>query len=322
MAAARARASELEPAFANDEQAQSAWARIEPTIERKLVIKMRGDREGTSLGLELVSRIGTAFSELLQGFFRGAFGEEIDLVPTGAVPGSFILHVSAPGLPPHALEWLDTELNRGPEYVGARALEELAALLQQYGVRLAVSVSCGDADAPGSGGPKLEINTTRRKALSRAAEAAVLRTIDSNAVPEADDLDRVFCIIDMVVRREELDAGVLGITPRQVGYYRRAAQILGLLDDSCVLTAGGRLIARLSTIEDRLRATVVHFESSSCGDAWIRWAEKQTLKNLDPDSAFAFLRSCCPGLKESTARRRAQTLQAWYRRLEPHHYAR
>jgi len=320
-AAARARALELDPGLVSDEQVRSALARIEPTIERKLVLEMRGDRASTSLGLELVSRIGTAFGEVLESFFGGAFGEEIDLVPIGAARGSFILYVNALGLPPHALEWLDAELNRGPEHVGARALAELSALLQQHGVRIEVSVSCGDAGASVSEGPKLVIDAARRKALSSAAEATVLSTIDSNDVPQADDLERVFRIVDMVVRREELDAEVLAITPRQVGYYRRAAQILGLLDDSCVLTAGGRLIARLPTVEDRLRATVVHFESSSCGDAWIRWAEKQTLKGVDPESAFDFLRSRCPGLGESTAGRRAQTLEAWHRALTPHHYA-
>ncbi len=320
-AMACARALELDPTLADDEHARSAWDRIESTIERKLVIEMRGDRENASLGLELVGRIGTAFGEVLEGFFGGAFGEEIDLVPTSAAPGSFILHVNAPALPPRALEWLDAEMNRGPEHVGARALERLSALLQQHGVRVAVSVSCGSADLHGSKGTKLIIDAARRKAISKAAEAMVLSTIDSNDVPQADELERVFCIIDMVVRRQELDADVIGITGRQVGYYRRAAQILGLLDDSRVLTAGGRLIARLSTIEDRLRATVIYFESSSCGDAWIRWAKGKTLKDVDSTSAFEFLRGRCPSLGESTAERRAQTLKAWHQVLIPYHYA-
>src|SRR5262249_54335236 len=83
--------------------------------------------------------------------------------------------------------------SRGPEHVGARALAELSALLQQHGVRLAVSVSCGDTDVAGS---KLVIDSARRKALSRAAEATLLSTIDSNDVPQADDLERVFRIVD------------------------------------------------------------------------------------------------------------------------------
>jgi hypothetical protein len=105
-----------------------------------------------------------------------------------------------------------------------------------------------------------------------------------------------------------------------VGYYRRAAKILGLIDEDSDVTPAGRLIARLSP-DDRLRTTVVHFESSLCGDAWIRWSQGNTLKDVDPETAFEFLRARVPSLSEDTAKRRAQTLSAWHHDLIEHHYA-
>lgn len=94
----------------------------------------------------------------------------------------------------------------------------------------------------------------------------------------------------------------------------------GDVAESDEITAAGRLIARLDP-DDRLSATVVHFESSICGDAWIQWSKGKTLRDVNPETAFAFLQDSVPGLNKRTAERRAHTLVVWYEALIEHHYA-
>jgi hypothetical protein len=270
--------------------------------------------------LDHVTRIAAAFGELLSGFVEETFAGAGDLIPSGATVGSFILDVAAQGVPPYALDELDQALTHAPERVGVHRLAALLSLLQQSGVNLTVSIVSDDDADRGAKWPQLVVDAKRRKALLKATEATARRTIDSRDIPQANDLDRVFRIVEMVANHEELDAQALEITPRQVAYYRRAAKVLGFLTESDELTAAGRLTARLGA-EDRLRVTVVHFESSRCGDAWIQWSGGRTLLDVDPYSAADFLRQSVPNLTGETTGRRAQTLIGWYKTLIAHHYA-
>ena len=144
--------------------------------------------------------------------------------------------------------------------------------------------------------------------------------INSNEIPQANRLERVFRLVEMHASGEEINADTFGEGPRDVVYYRRAAKILGFLDESDRLTLAGRQIARL-TNEHRMRATVVYFESSVCGDGWIRWAKKQTLLEVEPESAQQFIEQCVSGLSATTVDRRVQTLMAWHADLIPYHYS-
>ena len=318
---ARAKVGQLEPSWSDDAAARSSWERAHHLVLRTLTIEMRAEGPDDSLALDSVSRVVAKFGELISGFVDRAFGGSVKLIPSGARTGSFILDVAVQGLPPHALDELNDALTGAAERVDAGVLGELLALLQQNRIRLTASLVPVEPGPRGASPTKLVIDAKRRKALIKAAEAAALRTIDSNNVPQANDLERVFRIVEMVARQEALDADVLEITPRQVGYYRRATKILGFLTESDELTAAGRLITRLGS-EDRLRATVVHFESSICGDAWIRWSKGKTLLDVEPETVTDFLRDSVPGLSKITAARRAQTLIRWHSVLVEHHYAR
>jgi hypothetical protein len=316
---ARTRAIELEPSFSNEAEARRAWNRIHDVFLRRISVAMVAERGDDVLVLDLVSRIATKLGDLLGGFIDRAFGITVELVPCGAARGSFILDIIAQGLPPYALEALDEALRTAPERVDAGVLRQLLALLQQNGVRLTVSLASGES-SKGAPPTQLMIDARRRKTMLKSAEDAALRTIDSRDIPQANDLDRVFQVVEMVSNHEALDPDRLGITPRQVSYYRRAAMILGFLSESDELTPAGKQMARLSAAE-RLRVTVVHFESCVCGNAWIQWSGKKTLREVQPESATEFLRRCVPGLSDYTAARRAQTLIAWYRALADYHYS-
>jgi len=147
------------------------------------------------------------------------------------------------------------------------------------------------------------------------------RYVDSKDVPQADDLTRIFRLIELRKQGTSVDGDSLEVVDRQVSYYKRAAKILGLLDEDEALTSAGRLMAGLSANE-RLRTCVVFFESSACGEAWIRWTNGTSLLNVKADTAENFLQACAPGLHGDTVGRRAQTLRSWHGTLLPHHYAR
>lgn len=314
------RMSQLDSTLVDPVVAKAAWARIERVLASRLKLELHTEPHGNVLALDLVGRVQAAFGDVLDGFAERVFGDSVQLIPRAATQGSFILDISAQGLHPYALEELDRELTSAPERVVGRRLVELAELLSQNGIRLAVSVVNPTSGAEKSA-PALVIDAQRGKALLEAAERAALREIDSADIPQADDIHRVFLIVTMIANHEEVNSEALGITHRQVAYYRRACKVLGLIAESGELTSAGRLIARLGDV-DRLRATVVYFESSTCGDAWIRWSSGKTLLDVNPETAADFLMASVPGLSKDTAHRRAKTLIAWHRELVAHHYAR
>lgn len=311
---------QLDLTLENQDVAVAAWERIGRVLASKLELALHAERHGSVLNLDLVGRIQSAFGDVLDRFSEKIFGKPVELIPQAARPGSFILDISAYGLHPHALEELDSALENNLACVDGRKLVELAELLTQNRIRITVSVIDSNGNIGPSSVPGLVIEPRRGKALLEAAEPVSLRTIDSTDIPQADDLGRVFSIVEKIGRHEEVSAEAIGITKRQVDYYRRAAKILGLVAESDELTAAGRLIARLGN-DDRLRTTVVYFESSICGDAWIRWSGGKTLLDVKPETALDFLLASVPGLSGDTAKRRAVTLNAWYRILIKHHYA-
>lgn len=316
---ARARALQLAPELARDDVAEAAWAQIEHTLAARLRIDLHAERRGVRLGLDVVSRIAAGFTDLFCDFVEKTAATAVELIPGHATAtdgaASFHIDVSAHGSPPFALEDLDAELRGDLGRVAARGLVHLIALLQQHRVKLAVSITLPAQP------PALVIDADRRKTLAPAAEAAALRTLDSKDIPQADDIERVFQLVALAAEKSGVTGDPPAITQRQTSYYRRAAKSLGLLSESDELTAAGRLIARLAPA-DRFRAAVVQFESSICGDAWIRWSKGTTLRDVAPDSAVDFLRASVPGLSKETAERRAQTLTAWYRALIDCHYSR
>jgi hypothetical protein len=317
---AREKMRQLDSTLEESAVAVVAWDRIGQVLASKLKLALHSERPGSVLMLDVVGRIQSAFGELLDGFAERVFGDSVDLIPQGAKLGSFILDISVHGLRPYALEALDSALTNNPKGIDGRKLVELVELLSQNGIRLAVSVVDSVGDTSETAVSALVIDARRGRALLKAVESTSTRTIDSADIPQADDINRVFTIVERIALHEEVSAETIGITKRQVDYYRRAAKILGLVAESDELTAAGRLIARLG-VDDRLRTTVVYFESSICGDAWIRWSEGKTLLDVTPETAVDFLLASVPGLSEDTARRRAVTLSAWYRILIQYHYA-
>lgn len=145
--------------------------------------------------------------------------------------------------------------------------------------------------------------------------------VPSRLVPQANSLERLYRLVDMVEEGSPVTAESLDVAPRQVAYYFLAAPAIGILDEDRALTAAGRQVIRLAGA-DRHSLVAVLFETSRVGDAWIAWSQVKSIAEVDPTTATAFITECSRGLSGSTIPRRASTLETWASTLAPHHYSR
>jgi hypothetical protein len=137
------------------------------------------------------------------------------------------------------------------------------------------------------------------------------QTVESAEVPQADNLDKLFRMIELM-NDGVADLGILlGLSPRQVNYYKHAALVLDLLNENYSITSRGQYLLTLPQVKDRYKVVMLLFESSPIGFAWLRYCKKQSVLDIDPDSAGAFLESRSSNLSINTIGRRARTLRAW-----------
>lgn len=98
---------------------------------------------------------------------------------------------------------------------------------------------------------------------------------------------------------------------RDRAYYRRAAKILGVIDDDSELTVLGRCIAQSPpTLAYEMFAEV--FAHSEVGRGWLAWAKETSLQGLRAEDANRFLRESC-FMSAVTRHRRANTMESWLR---------
>jgi len=145
--------------------------------------------------------------------------------------------------------------------------------------------------------------------------------VPSPLVPQANSLERVYRLVELVARGVEVTAESLDVDPRQVDYYYLAAVALRMLDEDRALAPAGRQFMRLEG-DARHALVAVLFETSEVGDAWVVWSDVSNVAEVDPNTATAFLTECGRGLSGTTIPRRASTLENWARALAPHHYSR
>lgn len=165
-----------------------------------------------------------------------------------------------------------------------------------------------------------EAVSLQRELVGRAASTKLF----SSEVPQANDIQRVFRLLELTRQAGgRPSASEFGLDPRQLNYYRNAAEVLRFLDPDHEwrLTDAALRVVTLDQ-DQRLAFTAVEFEGTRVGRAWIQWRNVHTLCDVEPDSAADFIRATVVDLSEATVRRRAQTLAAWARALLPHHYAR
>lgn len=140
--------------------------------------------------------------------------------------------------------------------------------------------------------------------------------LPTSVVPQADRVSKLVDLATVAAAGHPLTSEALDLSPRDLGYYRHAAGIAGLIDPSGQPTALSVDFGRLSP-EERLQRVAVGFARSVIGRTWLQWSGAQTLSGLDPASALEFLQTNTD-LSASTCERRARTLRCWVRDLAGH----
>lgn len=274
--------------------------------------------------LDRVNRATKAFNEFWDSAVERILGylgfDGAPLVPQAAHTGSYVMEAAVEF--PSGFDGprqVNTIIDRLNVEIGTREDGDVAALWWPLldtlaDAKLILTIT------PKNSSSALVVDPRKLKDWQLKLSELRPRYVDSKDVPQADELARIFRLVELRKQGTAVDADSLEVVVRQVSYYKRAAKILGLLDEDESLTAAGRLLAGLPE-KERLRTCVVFFESSACGEAWIRWAKGSSLLDVTADSAESFLRSCAPSLHGDTIGRRAQTLRSWHSTLAPHHYA-
>ena len=134
--------------------------------------------------------------------------------------------------------------------------------------------------------------------------------ISSELVPQVDNLTRIVDVVRILASRRELSEETLGIAQRHVDYAKQAARALNLLTETGELTKAGTAMARLPP--GRVVTFLVgQFETSIFGRAWIAWSGATGVKDLNPETAWDFLRKRAGWTREGMIKRRGRTLRRW-----------
>lgn len=296
---------------------------------QRLKLRRAGNRPIAS---ELAGQVQTAWSRLVSRLLDDMLPDmDVSLDTVSASPGSYNIDlrirlpkrverapVDALGKAREVLESIRSILMRtdgDPGRVGPdKDLAEIVTLLQQYKTNLSVEIGLVGKTEPTT----FDFPRPTKK-LGQSLRMRTIHRIDSSLIPQADRIVRLFRFVDILSQGRYPTAEELEVVERQVNYYRKAAEILGLVADRG-LTPRGTLVVGLSE-ENRLRATCAYFEATDIGASWVRWSQGETLLDVEQGTASAFLSQVAVNLSGSTIPRRSQTLEAWLETLQPHHYA-
>ncbi|WP_428261610.1 hypothetical protein [Haliangium sp.] len=291
----------------------------------------RGSTGRARVPLRLASKVPEMWEAAFVAFAREGFQNRPEFLPISAQAGSYTVRLG--------IKVGDADIDAALEVMkrlnalalpdsasahvaevglaGVGAFRKLAAILAEHQARIEVRTFhqgeiVEDAflriDTPSS---------ERMRQLNQIAQIAA-EYVDSTDVPQANDLDKVMRIVDLLHAGAQPTPARLGVGPRQVRYYTHAAEVLGYVEDGALTSVGDRIA--LLPENERMFNAVVHFEATRVARAWMLWCDAESLLGVDADSATAFLRARALNLSESTLTRRATTLTGWHRRLAPFHY--
>ncbi len=251
---------------------------------------------------------------------------KLSFLPTAQTYGSFVVGMDVDA-PPEERAYLGTILaelreavreEKMPPPVELRAWLDVLDTLEKNSLGLEAMLV-----QPGSNAILFAVDAEAVSIQRNLVEKKASTKLFSSEVPQANDIHRVFQLLELTKRAGgRPDASGFGLNPRQLNYYRSAAEVLHFLDPDHEwrLTDAGLRVVSLDG-DQRLAFTAVEFETTRVGRAWIEWNRARTLCDVNLESAADFLRDTVVDLSSATMQRRAMTLTAWARDLIPHHYA-
>lgn len=196
----------------------------------------------------------------------------------------------------------------------ANSWQEFATRFKKEDIRVDLAVSTRNAEQYFV----RSISTEDITVFDVADQSEIRIRLISSDVPQADSLEKVLVFISLsiqykssieIVREKFLEGGEN--SSRNFSYYRKATEILGLVDWRSYPTNASFVLNRLPTTEKQMRLLANQFLSSNIGSSWLKWSNVNDPSNIKSDSAYQFLIEVCPSLSETTAKRRARTLKSW-----------
>lgn len=285
----------------------------------ELYIKNTNNNEKPKLST--VGKISDSFAELYNSILRSLDFSGNYLTPVDARKGSFILRLKSPKITeclPVIKSIFNIVNNSQSPYEDLIALDiniNLAERFLEEVVDGKVKIHFGLEDKYESELSLTGESANRALAIIKSASTNYVSSLD---VPQANDLRKVFSIIEIKGQGNFVTPESLGLTTeRQVAYYLHAARLLNLLSSSNSINSIGYQFIALDHGQ-RMKVAAIRFESSTCGWAWLKWAGVTKISELDPKTASRFLLEHCKSLSKDTAERRAKTLERWQIDLAPY----
>lgn len=289
-----------------------------PTHE--LIVSKTNKKSKKNVLLEQMSHVCDRFSELVFGFNK-SHNITSTLQPLNARYGSFAISLHA------------EDLNKFEEFLEkASSLmihkKDIIPFLEDWDIDIkvflnllkAIEHSSIDFELRSSAEPDKVIKIYKLDAeiyLSRLKKRA-MTYISSIKVPQGNDIEKVFKLVELKWKNEPVNAITLSVQPRLVAYYRQSAHILGFMEYNGELTPQGQRVA-LSDDRTKYRIAANAFESSECAWAWMNHYDLTSIADINPNTAINFLTERCPTLSGETVTRRANTLTSWYKQLIPYY---
>lgn len=271
-------------------------------------ITVNRPRSNATIAFESLASVAANWSKLVHSVL------EVPPISVSASVGSLVieLQTDAGSKLPNFFNSLNTlissptpvKINENLNHQESKLLELFLESLHQNRLTLTTKITSG-AELPA-----LVLSHSNVRELRLALIDFNQRRVESTEVPQADDLSKLFRMLELM-NDGEINLGYhLSLSPRQVNYYKHAARVLDLLNESASITSRGHYLINLSQA-DRYDVAMMLFESSSVGFAWLCYSEVLSALDLDPESAESYLKSQCSNLAHATVGRRAQTLRYW-----------
>jgi len=196
----------------------------------------------------------------------------------------------------------------------AKSWQEFATRFKSEDIRVDLAVSTRNVEQY-----FVQSISTEDITLSDVADQSETRIrLLSSDVPQADSLEKVLVLVSLfiqykssieIIREKFLEESEN--SSRNFSYYRKASEILGLIDWRSHPTNVSVVLNHLPTAEKKMRLLANQFLSSNVGSSWLKWSNVNDLSDIQSDSAYQFLIEVCPSLSETTVTRRARTLKSW-----------
>lgn len=296
---------------------------IAPESKWDFNLKIAKKSGKTNPDRSVVSKIFDAFSELIESLMNDDSKSEPRVYPLTATYGSFDVKLSTnnrdrAGVAVEQLGVLLSDINSVEDKLTNLSLDpyrlkNLLDLVNLHKLELTLKPKTSELlENP------VTISAERLRPVIQKLEESTVTFVDSQKVPQANDLDRVIEIVKFRLNGGELKhENIDGLgSYRQVQYYVHAAWCLGLLHKNRTVTAPGRVLCQKASKVAQYQFLADRLESSDFGWAWMKWAGVNNISELNPDSSEAFITECVKGLRRGTIPRRATSLSAWLRKLQ------